>query len=89
MIANKINLANPYMVFVMNEYAAKAHRTDFIEQVRSKVFDWFQENGRAMKELQELADEEAASMDQAYIASTCDEYELPCLEYNVHAPDYD
>lgn len=31
MIANRINLQTPYMVLVMNQYAARAHRADFID----------------------------------------------------------
>jgi len=30
-IANRINLQTPYMVLVMNQYAARAHRADFID----------------------------------------------------------
>ena len=77
------------MVFVMHEYAAKAHRTDFVEQVRSKLFDWFNEHPKAQKQIQEAADEEAEAVDKAYIAATCDQYTMPCLEYSIHAPDFE
>jgi hypothetical protein len=33
----------------MNQYAARAHRLDFVEQIRSKVIDHFAENPKAMK----------------------------------------
>ena len=36
-----------------------------------------------------MADEEAEYVDQAYIDQNCDEYELPCLEYTVNAPDHE
>ena len=41
------------------------------------------------KQLLEMAEEEADATDKAFIEATCDEYNLPCLEYNVHAPDYE
>ena len=91
-IGNRVNLPQgqtPYMIFQMNEYAARAHRTDFIDQVVSKVFEYFQEHRNAKKEIAEAAEKEALETDNAFIASTCDEYELPCLEYQVHAPDYE
>ena len=90
-IASRINLANPYLVSVMNQYAAKAHRTDFVDQIRSKLVDFFsdRENAKKLKEISEMADDEAEDVDAAYIAETCDEYELPCLEYSVHAPDHE
>ena len=90
-IGNRINLATPYMVSVMNQYAAKAHRTDFVDQLRSKLVDFFseRENAKMLKQIQEMADDEAEAVDAAYIAQTCDEYELPCLDYPVHAPDHE
>ena len=53
------------------------------------MFDWFAENPKAQKQLQECAEEESEAVDKAYIAATCDEYDLPCLEYSVHAPDFE
>lgn len=35
----------------MNQYAARAHRLDWIEQMKSKVFDWFNENPKAQKQI--------------------------------------
>jgi hypothetical protein len=73
----------------MNQYAAKAHRTDFIGYVQSKLFDFFQENRHVQKNLQDIADEESEAVDAAYIKATCNEYDLPCLEFSVHAPDHE
>ena len=39
------------MILQMNQYAAKAHRTDFIGYVQSKLFDFFQENRHVQKNL--------------------------------------
>jgi len=41
------------MVFQMNQYAARAHRTDFVEQVKSKLIDFFseKENIKVQKQL--------------------------------------
>ena len=51
------------MVLVMNQAAAKAHRHDFIEQVRSKVVDYFTEHPKDFKQLCILADQEAEAVD--------------------------
>jgi len=88
-IANRINLQNPYMVLVMNQFAAKAHRVDFIEQLRSKVLEYFQEQPKDFKQLIELANQEAEAVDEAFIKATCDEYNMPCLDFSVHAPDHE
>ena len=53
------------------------------------MLDYFSENNKVQKQLQELADEEAEAVENAYIAATCDEYELPCLDYMVNAPDHE
>ena len=50
-IGNRVNLSQPYAVLIMNDYAARAHRTDFVEVVRSKLFDWFQDNPKAQKQI--------------------------------------
>lgn len=89
MIASKINLGTPYQVYVLNQYAARAHRTDFIEQIKRQTYDWFSDNPRAFKKIQEAADAEAEKVENAFIEATCDEYVLPCLDYFVNAPDYE
>ena len=50
-IANRINLQTPYMVYVMHQYAARAHRSDFIEQIRSKIIDFFTDNPKTFKQI--------------------------------------
>ena len=88
-IANRINLKEPYMVLVMNQSAAQVHRADFLDMVQNKVFDWFNDHPKIKKQIQELADEESEITDAAYIAGTCDQYTLPCLDYTVNAPDHE
>jgi len=73
----------------MNQYAARAHRLDFVEQIRSKVIDHFAENPKAMKQITDAANAEAEAIDEAYIASRCDEYALPCLDFFVNASDHE
>lgn len=52
-IASRINLQTPYMICVMNQYAARQHRTDFVDQVRSKLVDFFseRENNKDIKKI--------------------------------------
>ena len=77
------------MVMVMNQSAAEVHRVDFLDMVQNKVFDWFNDNPKTKKQIQELAQEESEATDAAYIAATCDQYTLPCLDYTVNAPDHE
>ena len=84
-VGNRINLSQPYMVLVMNQYAARAHRLDFVEQIRSKVTEYFQENIKAAKQITDAANAEAEAIDEAFIAANCDQYDLPCLEFPVDA----
>ena len=51
MIASKVNLGTPYQVYVLNQFAARAHRVDFIEQIKRGLYDWFQDNPRAFKKI--------------------------------------
>lgn len=70
MLGSRINLAQPYMVFQMNQYAARVHRTDFLDQVKSKLLEFFmeKENIKVYNQLKELADDEAEAVDAAFIA---------------------
>ena len=53
MIGSRINLTTPYMVYQMNSYAARVHRTDFVEQVRRELINFFseKEHTKVQKEL--------------------------------------
>lgn len=39
------------MVLQMNQYAARAHRSDFIDVLRSKLNEFFAENPAALKQI--------------------------------------
>jgi len=66
-ISNRISLKEPYLVYVMNQYASRAHRQDFFEQIRSKVFDFFQEDSKQLKKLIEVATAESDATDDNWI----------------------
>ena len=36
-----------------------------------------------------MADECADKVDAKFIESNCSEYDLPCMDFYVHAPDYE
>ena len=84
-VGNRINLSQPYMVLCMNQYAARAHRIDFVEQIRSKTVEYFTENPKAARLITEAANAEAEATDEAFIAANCDQYTLPCLDFPVNA----
>ena len=39
------------MVLQLNQYAARAHRSDFIDVLRSKLTEFFAENPAALKQI--------------------------------------
>lgn len=51
-IANRVNLTSPYTVLVMNEYGARMHRHDFVAQIVRQLYDWFQANPKAQKQIE-------------------------------------
>jgi len=36
-----------------------------------------------------MADEAAEALDDKYVKDNCSEYDLPCMEFYVHAPDHE
>merc|ERR1719264_432429 len=55
-ISNRISLKEPYLVYVMNQYASRAHRQDF-----------FQEDSKQLKKLIEVATAESDATDDNWI----------------------
>ena len=53
------------------------------------MFDYFQENSKALKELTDAANAEAEEVDEAFIAARCDQFDLPCLDFAVNAADHE
>lgn len=77
-----------YSVFVIHQYAQRVHRHDFLTAFTKACPDAFQENQK-QREIQEVADLLAEKIEAEWIQSHCGEYELPCLDFNVHAPDFE
>jgi len=46
--ANRVAVSQPgYHVLLMNQYAARAHRKDFLEQILRVTYDYFIDNANA------------------------------------------
>jgi len=41
------------------------------------------------QEIQEQAESKALAIEDAYVKKNCGEYDMPCLDYHIHAPDYE
>ena len=44
-IANRVRIAPEYSLYIMNQYAQRMHRHDFVQQIVRQLYDYFQEHG--------------------------------------------
>ena len=51
------------------------------------MYDYFNEHEKDQKRIQDLADKAAQEVEDKFIAEHCTEYELPCMDFEVNAPD--
>jgi len=58
-VPNRIAIAPAYSVYVLNQYAQRMHRYDFVQQIVRQLFDFFQEHGDDQKKIQDIADKTA------------------------------
>ena len=79
----------PYAVFIVNHYAQREHRHDFLHHVCRNYPEYFSENPKKMRELEQALDRSADLFEEAFISEHCSEYELPCLDYIVNAHEYE
>lgn len=72
--------------FVINKYAGTAYREHFLEYI-TQEYQWFFEENNDHDEILAAANNQAQADIDAFIKKNCGEYEFPCLEYVVNAPD--
>ena len=58
-------------------------------QILRVTYDYFVEHVNAQKEIQDAADASADLFDDWYIRENTSEYDLPLMDFYVHAPDYE
>ena len=86
-VPNSVVVAPKYTVYVIHQYAQRMHRNDFIQQIVRQLWDYFQEHEKDQKRLEELAEKSAKEVEDQFIAEHCTEYELPCMDFEINAPD--
>jgi len=87
-IPNRVGAAQPpYSVYVISQYAQRAHRNDFTNQVVRQLYDYFQEHDKDEKKINDLAQQAAQAVEDKFISDNCQEYELPCMDFEINAPD--
>ena len=70
--------------FFINEYAAKAHREEFLDYINRSFPEFFEENDE--QEILLKSSNERAGEDMAkYVKSNCGEYDHPCLVFERNA----
>lgn len=77
---------NARQFFNMNLYAGKAYREDFLSFIQKTYPEFFDDNHDFDEILAGSHDKAQADVDK-FIKATCGEYEMPCLDFEVHAPD--
>ena len=89
-MGNRINIQPPgYMVLQLNQYAARAHRHDFLAQILRVTYDFFNDHPTAQRDLENMADEDAHAVEEKFIEDNCSEYDFPVLNFYVNAPDFE
>ena len=81
-----IRIQEAKQFYNINQYAGKAYREDFMNFIAKQFPEFFDDNDdfdKIIAEAHRLADKDIAQ----FIKNTCGEYEMPCLEFEVHAPD--
>lgn len=73
-------------VLVINKYAAKAYREDFLEYINRTYPEFFDENDD-LEAINQGINKRADDDISAFIKKNCGEYVVPCLEFEVNAPD--
>ena len=72
--------------YLINTYAGKEYREDFIEFINKTYPEFFDEN-EDLSGIKEDAHAAAQEDIDKFIKDTCGEYEMPCLEFEVNAFD--
>lgn len=80
----------PFTVQVLNQYACRMHREDFVNAMSKVVPDFFKDEVQvpAIKILTN-ADKLNTEHEEHFISSKCSVYELPCFEIPINAHTYD
>lgn len=78
----------PYTVPIINQYAGRAVREDFLAHMSSKVPDFVKE-GDDVKQLLQLAEKMAVEREERYIVERCSEYDMPLFDVPTDANLYD
>ena len=71
---------------MINKYAGKAYREDFLEYINKQYPEFFDDNEDQAYILKTVNEQSDADI-EAFIKENCGEYEMPCLTYEVSAPD--
>ena len=58
-VPNRVVVSPSYSVYVIHQYAQRMHRNDFIAQIVRQLWDYFQENEKDQKRLEEIANKSA------------------------------
>jgi hypothetical protein len=80
--------SQPYTIFVTNQYAARMHRQDFLSAIVKQCPGFFDENKKE-KEIAKASEILYDEVEQAWIKKNCQEYNMPCFDFNINAGDHE
>ena len=72
--------------FVINEYAGKATREAILEYINRLYPEFFEDNDDFDQILNAVNERAQVDIDK-FIGETCSEFEMPCLDFEINAPD--
>lgn len=70
----------------MNEYAGKLVREDFLDFIKKTYPEFFEDNEDYTQLLASI-NQAAAEEQSKFISEHCNEYEFPCMVFDVNAAD--
>lgn len=81
-----IKIVEAKQFFNINIYAGKMYREDFLNFISKQYPEFFDDNND-YDEILLGANEMAQADVDKFVKATCGEYEMPCMDFEVHAPD--
>lgn len=81
-----IKIVEAKQFYAINTYAGKMYREDFLNFISKQYPEFFDDNNDYDDILQGSHDMAQTDIDK-FVKKTCGEYEMPCMDFEVHAPD--
>ena len=79
----------PYTIPVINQFACRAHREEFVSAISKVLPADFKEDINHAKKILTTAEIKSVAREDRYISEKCSEFELPVFNLPTNASHYD